>query len=69
MVAGVWSRWGVSKFVAECPVGFKDGNDGEGVWNWLACLTVSPILQSQSETFVSARFLSVDGGRFSRVDN
>jgi hypothetical protein len=56
MMVGVWSRWGVPKVFPEFPVCSKDSGDGEGVWNWSACLMVNPILQSQSETFVSARF-------------
>jgi hypothetical protein len=55
MVMGVWSRWGISEFIAEFSVCLEDGGDGEGIWDWLACLTVSPILLSQPETFVSAR--------------
>jgi hypothetical protein len=55
MMTGEWSRWGVSELFEEFSMYLEDGDEGKGVWDWSACLTVSPILQSQSETFVSAR--------------
>ena len=44
MMTGEWSRWGVPKLFSELAVRPEDGGDGKRVWDWSACLPVSPIL-------------------------
>jgi hypothetical protein len=55
VMVGVGSSSRVSCFLKELSVSLEDDGNGEGVWDRSVGLLVSPILVSQSETFISAR--------------